>query len=1131
MQNLTWKSITIVAVLVACAGMLWPPSEKLKPSIDLAGGTSLLYKIDTAGEVDPESTIKQTIQVLQDRVDPQGVMNLVWRVESGSRIEIQMPLPGKNVLELRDALQKLIAEVEAQAISRSEIQAALRLEGPAREQALANLVRGVPGRAEALQAAAGAYDNLQSARAALAQTTEGTAAHVQAAGAVARAELAFEDAMAAVEATVLGPVELQRTLELSDKAKPGEVSPRQRGIERLISEHPSVKEQIQRIAAAYEAYQKVKGPLDDPQDLIRLLKGAGVLEFRIAATPGAVSEPEIQQLRQRLIDRGPRGFPADAPLKWFVVDEIETWADNPAELQALQADAGRYFAERRGLIAQEYGGDVYLLLYDTPGKSITQKQPNWELSQVTRQMDERGFPAVGFAMNEAGAALMGNLTETNLGQPMAIVLDNRVYQAPTIQARITGSGIITGGKGGFNPQEMDYLIRTLSAGSLKARLSEEPIAVRVIGPSLGADNLLRGLESARDAIIAVAVFMFIYYFFAGMVANFALLANVIVILGVMAGLGATFTLPGIAGIVLTIGMCVDANVLVFERIREELNRGANMGAALRLGYQKAMSAIIDGNLTNLIVCFILYYTATADVKGFAVTLGIGIVATLFTAVFMTRLIFEVWHRLLPNQKLKMLPIVFPVIDRVLTPKIDWYGLRKVFYTVSAVILLSSIGLVAARGIDMLDIEFRSGTEVSFDLADGKVMALAEARERLAATGLPDYQVIPLDAENPLQSHAFSVVTTESDPDTVAAAVRNAFAGLLDVKPVISFRGIEAAPAEAPVYPVTRENLGQVINRPGVEDRVGDFVGGAAIVLDELRPAVTLAELEQRIRFMRGQPDYQDLQFRRFRVVGLSPDPQTPGHYTSAAVLVADENINYFEDPSTWESALAAEEFKLVRDALSRESSFSKVTNFDPTVAQTLTNQAIVAMLLSLIAISFYIWVRFGSLRYGMAAAAALIHDVIWTLGFLALSGFLYDTFLGHALLLDPFKINMAVIAALLTLVGYSLNDTIIVFDRIREVRGRLGYLTPQIINDAINQTISRTALTGGTTFLAIVFMYTFGGPGIHGFAFAMTVGVVVGTYSSVAIAAPILLMGAGGKGGPRAEAPKPTASKPEPART
>jgi len=225
--------------------------------------------------------------------------------------------------------------------------------------------------------------------------------------------------------------------------------------------------------------------------------------------------------------------------------------------------------------------------------------------------------------------------------------------------------------------------------------------------------------------------------------------------------------------------------------------------------------------------------------------------------------------------------------------------------------------------------------------------------------------------------------------------------------------------------------------------------------------------------------------------------------------VQDSDVNYFDDPELWRTELAATEWNLVRDAMRRPQSLSKVSNFTPTVARTIRDSAIVALGLSIFAIVAYIWIRFGSLRYGLAAIAALVHDVIITLGLVALSAFVADSVLGQALLLDPFKINMAMIAAMLTIIGYSLNDTIVLFDRIRENRGKLAVATPGIINDSINQVISRTVLTSLTTFMAVGMMYLFGGPGIHGFAFALTIGVVVGTYSSIAIASPLLLVGVG----------------------
>ncbi|MEM8737528.1 MAG: protein translocase subunit SecF [Planctomycetota bacterium] len=228
------------------------------------------------------------------------------------------------------------------------------------------------------------------------------------------------------------------------------------------------------------------------------------------------------------------------------------------------------------------------------------------------------------------------------------------------------------------------------------------------------------------------------------------------------------------------------------------------------------------------------------------------------------------------------------------------------------------------------------------------------------------------------------------------------------------------------------------------------------------------------------------------------------------MVVRDTDTNYAEDRSrfTEELGLAATEWDLVRDALQRDTSLASVSNFSSQVSGTMKRQAIVAMALSLLAVVGYIWLRFGSLRYGLAAIAALVHDVSITLGILAICGYLTNIPGFHqALLLDDFKINLALVAALLTIVGYSLNDTIVVFDRIRENRGRLSRATPAIVNDSINQTVSRTVLTSGTTLIAVLTLYVLGGPGVHGFAFAMLIGVMVGTYSSIAIAAPILLIG------------------------
>ena len=278
----------------------------------------------------------------------------------------------------------------------------------------------------------------------------------------------------------------------------------------------------------------------------------------------------------------------------------------------------------------------------------------------------------------------------------------------------------------------------------------------------------------------------------------------------------------------------------------------------------------------------------------------------------------------------------------------------------------------------------------------------------------------------------------------------------------------------------------------------------------MSPAVTIGDLRQRVERMRMQPMYEGLGHRQFEVIGIDVgDSNEDGEplYSSAVIVSRDNNTNYIESPESFADAggLADTEWRIARDAAQRDTSLGSVTNFSSQVSGTMKTQAIVAMSLSLLAVIVYIWLRFGSITYGFAAIVALVHDVSIALGLVAISGWVYQQMPGF-LMLEPFKIDLAMVAAMLTIVGYSLNDTIVVFDRIRENRGRLSYATPSVINQSINQTISRTILTSGTTLLAVAMLYIFGGPGVHGFAFAMTIGVLVGTYSSVAIASPVLMI-------------------------
>jgi SecD/SecF fusion protein len=346
-------------------------------------------------------------------------------------------------------------------------------------------------------------------------------------------------------------------------------------------------------------------------------------------------------------------------------------------------------------------------------------------------------------------------------------------------------------------------------------------------------------------------------------------------------------------------------------------------------------------------------------------------------------------------------------------------------------------------------------------------------------------------------------------DVVVAAVVAEFGDELDITRPLSFAGAGSNDHALYTFPVTRDKLGDNIDRPRALDRVSEFLGGVAIVIDDIDPPVTLEDIEKRISRMRGQPDFANCLGRNVGVYGLEAAKSGPG-YRSVAVLVYDPLLSSFDvDFELWDRELAATEWRLVSQALQRQTSLEGVSAFSSAVAETLSAKAIVAVALSLLGILVYIWIRFGSLRYSAAAIVALVHDVAIALGLLAATTWVGGTWASTTLLIEEFRIDLGVVAALLTIIGYSLNDTIVILDRIRENRGKLPIPTPDIVNRSINQTISRTVLTSFTTLLAVAIMYAAGGSGIRPFAFCLLVGLMVGTYSSVAIAAPLVVRSPG----------------------
>jgi len=463
----------------------------------------------------------------------------------------------------------------------------------------------------------------------------------------------------------------------------------------------------------------------------------------------------------------------------------------------------------------------------------------------------------------------------------------------------------------------------------------------------------------------VLLFMALYYRVAGLVADVAVIVNVLIVVGTMSWLHATWTLSGLAGLALSVGMAVDANVLIFERLREEQQKGRPLRQAIHNAFDRALRPILDSNVTTLLAGAVLYWIGSEQVKGFALTLLIGLLANLFTAVFVCRLVFDVLEG---NAWVKRFGM-FRLFERT---RFDFAGKRRIALVGSCLLIVLGITAVAIRGRDLLDIDFTGGTLAAVTLEEPTDPATVR---ELAAEVLPDVTVEEVQFTGEPPGRHFLVRTTLKDQE----AVKSSLIG-----------------------------------------RFGDML-----------------------------------------------------HTTL--------------------------------DQSGRTSVFERLDNFGSQVAEQARVAAGVALLMSMGAIVLYLWIRFQNGLFGLGAVVALAHDVLIVLGLVAASAWVAGTPPGAWLGIEPFKMNLPMVAALLTHVGYSVNDTIVVFDRIRETRGRRQPITWATINAAVNQTLSRTLLTGLTTWAVAVILYAFGGPAIHGFAFCLVVGVLVGTYSSVYVASPLLV--------------------------
>lgn len=565
-----------------------------------------------------------------------------------------------------------------------------------------------------------------------------------------------------------------------------------------------------------------------------------------------------------------------------------------------------------------------------------------------------GKPEIAMAMNAQGASAWKKLTAANIGRSIAIVLDNYVYSFPTVQGEIpNGRSSITGN---FTINEAKDLATILEAGKLPApaKIVEEAI----VGPSLGQESISSGMASFGLAILLVLVFMIIYYHNAGIVANIALLANIFFIMGVLSAFEAVLTLPGIAGIVLIVGISVDSNVLIFERIKEELAKGSGIRLALQEGYNHAYSAIIDSNVTSLLTGIILFFFGTGPIQGFATTLIIGIFCSLFAAIFISRLVFEFmlnrgWTI---NYATKFSKGAFK------NSNFDFIGKRKMFYVISGTIIVAGIISMASRGFNY-GVDFLGGRSYVVEFAD-------------------------------------NVNTDDVTKDLTA-------------------------------------------------------------IFEGKVPAVKSFGADNRLKIITA-----------YEIDNDSPE--------------ADDMV----------------QGKLVDGLKNISSGSAKVISsqkIGPTIANDIKVSAIWAVVLSLIVIFVYIWVRFRKWQFSLGAVTALTHDVL-----IVLSAFS----LFYGILPFSLEIDQAFIAAILTVVGYSINDTVVVFDRIREYDAEhIVRKKPlaEVVNDAVNSTLSRTIMTSFTTFIVLLVLFIAGGETIKGFSFALLIGIVVGTYSSIFVASPVVL--------------------------
>lgn len=760
---------------------------------------------------------------------------------------------------------------------------------------------------------------------------------------------------------------------------------------------------LQRLPGKNQILVELPG-VDNPERVRRLLSGAAKLEFAevynvneinagldqlgqyltreeaavkaarpvtAAATTDTTKKSTSSNLEDLLAQRGDSAAADTSALAAQTAALTNLFVPLPQGLGVYLKDTGRAGEILRRAEVRSFFPNDLVFMWDRQGIDATNgqlilplyfiKKPNGQaplegdvIVDATHDYDERGRPEVSMRMNGEGARKWRTLTANNVGRQVAIILDNQVYTAPNVNGEIpNGNSSISGS---FTVDETKDMANVLKAGKLPAptNIVEEA----VVGSTLGSEAVTAGVLSSLVGLIVVLVFMVAYYGRAGWIADIALFVNLFFLMGIMASLGAVLTLSGIAGIVLTIGMSVDANVLIYEGIKIEMEKGKPFAVAVRDGFKNALSAIIDSNVTTLLTGVILFIFGTGLVLGFATTLVIGLLTSLFTAIFITRLLLE--RTVKQGRTLKFYTGMTK--NWFKDTNFDFITQRKRFYYVSSAIILIGIGSFIFKGFG-LGIDFKGGRSY----------------------------------------------TVRFEKNVGTDEVRKAMGDALGTTPEVkTFGGFDQVKITT------------------------------AYLIDDTSPD---ADKQAEAKIMEGVS-------------------KVPGN--NKAEIVSSAKVG-------------------------------------PTIAYDTMISAVWAILLAVAANFLYIFIRFRRLAFSYGAVASLFHDVIVLLAIFSL----FNGWLPFSL-----DIDQAFVGSVLTMMGYSMNDTVVIFDRIREYlneKDTRKESIPTIINNALNSTLSRTAVTGLSTILVLVVLLIFGGEVIRGFTFSMLVGVIVGTYSSLFVATPIVV--------------------------